>query len=63
MADDIKKRIMELEARLKDLKKRLPSDKDRPTGLHVHADPVNMIMEIEELEDELDTLRNQLKQG
>lgn len=60
MGEDIKKRIEELEAKLKDLESRLPSEKDKKTGLHVHSDPVDMLMEIEEVEEEIEKLRSKL---
>ena len=61
MGDEIKKKIAELEAKLRDLKNRLPSERDKYTGLHVHADPINMMIEIEEIEEEIERLQSQLK--
>lgn len=58
MGEDIDKKIKELEQQLQDLKLRLPSEKDRKTGVHVHADSMEMIMKIEELEDEIEELKD-----
>ena len=58
MESDTDKKIKELEAKLNELKARLPSAKDRKTGLHTHPDPVNMLIEIEETEEELQRLRS-----
>jgi hypothetical protein len=56
--DGLHKRIKELETRLSDLKSRLPSSKDKRTGLHIHPDPTNMLMEIEDIEEELKALKS-----
>ena len=44
-----RKKIREVEARIADLKKRMPA----------HSVPVSMLLELEALEEELERLRNQ----
>lgn len=63
MSEVTLKKINELEARLYELKARLPSAKDKKTGLHVHPDPVNMLIEIEEIEEEIQRLKSADKKG
>ena len=55
MADAEK--IMELEKELEDLKKRLPTYKDRACGQMVHSDPMGLWLKIEELEAEIERLK------
>lgn len=48
---------------LEDLKKRLPSYKDRLCGKIEHSDPASYWMKIEELEEEIEGLKARLKAG
>ena len=53
-SEDIEAKIRELE----DLKKRLPSYKDRECGVIKHNDSVELWERIEELEGEIEALKN-----
>ena len=53
-SEDIEAKIRELE----DLKKRLPSYKDRECGVIKHNDSVELWERIEELEEEIEALKN-----
>lgn len=52
--EDLEAKIRELE----DLKKRLPSYKDRECGVIKHNDSVELWERIEELEEEIENLKN-----
>ncbi len=52
--EDLEAKIKELE----DLKKRLPSYKDRECGVIKHNDSVELWERIEELEEEIEALKN-----
>ena len=54
MKEDLVSKIKELE----DLKKRLPSYKDRECGVIKHNDSVELWERIEELEEEIEALKN-----
>ena len=60
--EDVSKRIEELEVKLRDLNARLPSRQGKQVGMHVHADPIDMIMKVEELEDEISSLKAKQQQ-
>ena len=47
---------------LEDLKKRLPSYKDRKCGKFEHNDPASMWVRIEEMEEEVEALKEKLKE-
>ena len=54
-------KILEGKAKeLKDLKERLPSYQDRKCGKFEHNDPASMWIEIEELEGEIEDLKQRL---
>lgn len=55
MAEEL--RIKELEKELEDLKKRLPTSKDKACGQIVHSDPIGLWLKIEELETEIERLK------
>lgn len=57
-------KTIELKAKeLEDLKKRLPSYKDRACGKFEHNDPAAMWVQIEALEEELKVLREKVKEA
>ena len=50
-------RIKKLEQELEDLKKKLPTSKDKACGQIVHSDPIELWLKIEELETEIERLK------
>lgn len=61
MAGEIKEQLCAKIKELEDLKKRLPTTKDKGVGQIRHNDPLSLWVKIEELEDEIERLRQELK--
>ena len=58
VSDNIKQELALKLSQLEELKKRLPSYKDRQCGVIKHNDSVELWERIEELEEEIEDLKN-----
>lgn len=61
--ETIKDKIEAKTKELEDLKKRLPTNKDKTVGQIKHGDPLSLWMRIEELEEEIEGLKQEEKRG
>ena len=59
VSDNIKQELALKLSQLEELKKRLPSYKDRQCGVMKHYDSVELWQRIEELEEEIENLKKQ----
>lgn len=63
VADNIKQELALKLSQLEELKKKLPSYKDRQCGQLKHNDPVSAWAKIEELEGEIEKLKEDVHDG
>ena len=63
VSDNIKQELALKLSQLEELKKKLPSYKDRQCGQLKHNDPVSSWAKIEELESEIEKLKEEARDG